>query len=236
MKRMMALAVAAVLAAAGWTTARAADGDLPDEGRPAIQPDVALLVAPARYNVMQVAFDVARRYSTVLVSYQGADPDPKLHVWNGYEWLALPAEDYRSGAFLQAWPGRTILLGGDGLLPESLKDVSAWCGEVKQIEGLETVDLVNAVGTYLPFTPADWRWFAGRYNLSLVDERKTGGAPAKEESWYDQPGSVEDPKPGFFKYFTRSRRNARGTKGRPAEAEVIQPVEVLPGETVTEIH
>ncbi|MBR6022553.1 MAG: hypothetical protein IK066_09080 [Kiritimatiellae bacterium] len=232
MKRMMALAAAAVLAAG---VAAAADGASGGTESPAVQEDVVLLVAPARYNVMQVAFDVARRYSTVLVSYQGADPDPKLHVWNGYDWLALPMEDYRSGAFLQAWPGRAVLLGGDDLLPGSLKSAGAWCREVKQLDDLETVGLVNGIGTYLPFTPADWRWFAGRYNLSLVDERKTGGAPAKEESWYDKSGSVEDPKPGFFKYFTRTRTSPRG-KGKDQAPEVIQPVEVLPGETVTETH
>jgi len=202
---------------------------------PEVQRDVALLVAPARYNVMQVAFDVARRYSTVLVSYQGEDPSPKLHVWNGYEWLPLPPEDYKSGAFLQAWPGRALLLGGDELLPASLKDLP-WCGDVRRMTDLETAGLVNDIGRCLPFTPADWRWFAGRYNLSLVDENAAKAEAAKKDSWYDGAKPVEDPKPGFFKYFTRSRRNPRGESKAKAAPEVIRPVEVMPGESVTEIH
>lgn len=202
---------------------------------PVVQKDVVLLVAPARYNVMQVAFDVARRYSTVLVSYQGTDPDPKLHVWTGYEWLPLPAEDYRKGSFLQEWPARTVMLGGDDLLPASLKEVSSWCPETTRIEDLETAGLVNGIGRYLPFTPADWRWFAGRYNLSLVDENAALAEAAKKESWYDGTAPVEDPKPGFFKYFTRSRKNSRG-KAAAAKTETIRPVEVLPGESATEIH
>ena len=228
MKRIQMLLVGGLVwAAAAWCVAQ--------DAVPEVQRDVVLLVAPARYNAMQVAFDVARRYSTVLVSYQGTDPSPKLHVWNGFEWLELPAEDYRNGAFLQAWPGRTVFLGGDDLLPASLKDVSAWCPETTQIEDLETVGLVNGIGKYLPFTPSDWRWFAGRYNFTLVDENAALAEAAKKESWYDGTQPVEDPKPGFFKYFTRSRRTPRG-KGAPAKTETIRPVEAMPGESAVEIH
>ena len=225
MKRIQMLLVGGLVwAAAAWCAAQ--------DAAPEVQRDVVLLVAPARYNAMQVAFDVARRYSTVLVSYQGTDPSPKLHVWNGYEWLELPAEDYRSGAFLQAWPGRTVVLGGDDLLPASLKDVSAWCAETTQIEDLETVGLVNGIGRYLPFTPADWRWFAGRYNLTLENQNAAAAEAARKSSWYDEGGKPEDPAPGFFKYFTRSRRSTRANaKSAPV---VVQPVEVAPGETVAE--
>ena len=62
---------------------------------------------------MQVAFDVARRYPTVLVSYQGNPQEPTLHVWNGYEWMPLSNDDYLSGAFLQTNPGRAIFRMAD---------------------------------------------------------------------------------------------------------------------------
>lgn len=234
MKRItMVLACGLAWAAASAAVAQEAEAPA---SAPEVQRDVVLLVAPARYNAMQVAFDVARRYSTVLVSYQGTDPDPKLHVWTGYEWLPLPAGDYRNGSFLQAWPARTVLLGGDDLLPASLKDVSAWCPETTQIDDLETAGIVNGIGRYLPFTPSDWRWFAGRYNLSLVDRNSSLAEAAKKESWYDGTAPVEDPKPGFFKYFTRSRRTPRGKGAQKAAPETIHPVEVLPGESATEIH
>ena len=80
--------------------------------RAAADGDAVLLVAPARYTVMQVAFDVARRYPTVLVSYQ-------------------------SGAFLQSYPSRTFLLGDDALLPASLRNVGAWCKDTRQMRDLE---------------------------------------------------------------------------------------------------
>ena len=193
----------------------------------AAQDDAVLLVTPARYSVMQVAFDVARRYPTVLVSYQGSAQAPVLHVWNGYEWMPLPLADYQSGAFLQSYPARTIFLGDDALLPSSLRSIGAWCTQSTQIPNLETHEMVNGIGRYLPFTPADWRWFAGRYNLTLTNLKAEEAEAARNESWYDEEAPVKDPAPGFFKYFTRSRRGSR-----PAQEAPLEPVQVEAGDVV----
>ena len=189
----------------------------------AAQSDAVLLVAPSRFAVMQVAFDVARRYPAVLVSYQGAPSEPVLHVWNGYEWMPLSLSDYQNGAFLQSYPGRTIFLGDDELLPASLRSIGSWCSQSTQVPVLEKHALVNAIGSYLPFTPSDWRWFAGRYNLTLTNLKAEEAEAAKHETWYDGSAPVKDPPPSFFKYFTRSRRNRSS-----AEAAPIQPVEAAP--------
>lgn len=211
MKKLMMMAVAAMLAAGA--------------GTPAVQAaqDAVLLVLPARYSVVQVAFDVARRYPSVLVSYQGADPNPQLHVWSGYEWLPLGADDYQSGAFLQAYPSRTLFLGGDDLLPTSLRTVQSWCPESAQFPRLATAELINDIGQYLPFTPADWRWFAGRYNLSLENANADKQAELDQESFYNGNAPVKDEAPGFFKYFTRSRRNSQKAQAPyiPVERETV---------------
>ena len=193
----------------------------------AAQADAVLLVTPSRYSVMQVAFDVARRYPTVLVSYQGSDKEPVLHVWNGYEWMPLSLADYQSGAFLQSYPARAVFLGDDALLPASLRSISAWCDKSTQVPDLGTHELVNGIGRYLPFTPADWRWFAGRYNLTLTNLKAEEAEAAKRESWYDGQAPVKDPAPGFFKYFTRSRRASEKAAAAPME-----PVEVFEGDVV----
>ena len=193
----------------------------------AAQEDAVLLVTPSRYAVMQVAFDVARRYPTVLVSYQGSDKAPVLHVWNGYEWMPLSLDDYRSGAFLQSYPARTVFLGDDALLPADLRSIGSWCTRSTQIAELDTHALVNGIGRYLPFTPADWRWFAGRYNLTLTNLKAEEAEAAKRESWYDGAAPVKDPAPGFFKYFTRSRRSREAAQAAP-----MKPVEVFEGEVV----
>lgn len=189
--------------------------------------DAVLLVAPSRYSVMQVAFDVARRYPTVMVSYQGTGSTLLLHVWDGNEWLPLPLSDYQSGNFLVVHPARVILMGDDQLLPVELRNVSAWCDNVQQLPALDTANLVNGIGGLLPFTPSDWRWFAGRYNLTLRNLNATAQQEADKESWYAEDGKVTDPPPGFFKYFTRTRRE-RVPKSSSAPA--LHPVEVTPQE------
>lgn len=216
MKKMLWICAACVLALGGLAVAPAA-----------AQEDAVLLVTPSRYSVMQVAFDVARRYPTVLVSYQGAPAEPVLHVWNGYEWMPLSLADYQSGAFLQSHPGRTVFLGDDALLPPGLRSIGAWCAASTQVPNLDTYELVNGIGRYLPFTPADWRWFAGRYNLTLTNMKAEEAEAAKRETWYDGKGAVKDPAPSFFKYFTRSRRN-----GARAAEPSLAPVEVNAGEVV----
>ena len=86
---------------------------------------------------------------------------------------------------------------------------------------------MNAIGSYLPFTPSDWRWFAGRYNLTLTNLKAEEAEAAKHETWYAETAPVKDPPPSFFKYFTRSRRHAAAADTAP-----LQPVEVAPGDVV----
>jgi len=191
--------------------------------------DAVLLVAPRRYTVMQVAFDVARRYPTVLVSYQNAGDALALHVWDGTSWLPLTVSDYQSGSFLATYPARVFLVGGDDILPVETRKVSGWCDSVAQVPALDTAGLVNGIGTILPFTPADWRWFAGRYNLSLRNVAEDAQLAAGKENWYAEDGKVSDPEPGFFKYFTRARRQRVPDA---ATAPALTPVEVEEGEVV----
>ncbi len=209
MKKMLWIGAAFVLAWVGPAVSSAV-----------AQEDAVLLVTPSRFSVMQVAFDVARRYPTVLVSYQGTENEPALHVWNGYEWMPLSLGDYQSGAFLQTYPARAIFLGDDSLLPAGLRSINTWCSQSTQIPVLDTYALVNAIGSYLPFMPADWRWFAGRYNLTLSNLKAEEAEAAKSETWYDGSGPVTDPEPGFFKYFTRSRR------GEGSSQAPMEPVQV----------
>jgi len=141
--------------------------------------------------------------------------------------MPLSLADYQSGAFLQSYPSRTIFLGDDALLPADLRSIGAWCTQSTQVPNLETHEMVNAIGRYLPFTPADWRWFAGRYNLTLTNLKAEEAEAARRQSWYDEKAPVTDPAPSFFKYFTRSRRSRA-----PEAAAPMQPVEVREGDVV----
>ena len=67
---------------------------------------ITMLVVPARYSVMQVAFDIVKQYPVVLVSYQGdaTSETPRLHAWNGRDWIPVSVQDYREASFLQIRP------------------------------------------------------------------------------------------------------------------------------------
>ena len=49
---------------------------------------ITMIVVPARFSVLQVAFDVAEKHPAVIVTYQGdaTTEEPLLHAWNGREW------------------------------------------------------------------------------------------------------------------------------------------------------
>ena len=184
-----------------------------------------LIVAPARYSVMQVAMDVLQRSPAVLVSYQG-EPDsaePRLHAWNGKEWVAVSMKDYREASFLQRTPDATVLIGNDDVLPKVLQDASTWSPRVDRVTDLTTSSLVNEFGRLLQWRTADWKWFAKRYNLDLKDESE----PRRRSSWYDQPGPLPD-RPQLI-----PRRSSAPADDKPVPVVTIdiapvEPVAVAP--------
>lgn len=153
-----------------------------------------LIVAPARYSVIQFAQDVLKRNAAVLVSYQGeaSSAEPRLHAWNGSEWVPVSMKDYREVSFLQRVPDQTILIGGRDILPQALVDASSWSPRVERVSDLNTSGLVNEFGRILNWRASEWQWFAKRYNLSIEDE----AAARRSSSWYDQAGPLPDrPRP-----------------------------------------
>lgn len=144
---------------------------------------LTMLVIPARYSIVQLAFDVARNFPVVLVSYQGdaKSKDPRLYAWNGKEWISITLDSYTKVDFVSVKPDRILLVGTDELLPPSLVSGSSWCPKVKEIKVLDNPSLVSNFGQAFNFTDADWRWFAQRYNLQIHN----ANAPCDGQSWYD---------------------------------------------------
>ncbi|MCS6770739.1 MAG: hypothetical protein NZ740_01785 [Kiritimatiellae bacterium] len=153
-------------------------------------PGYTLLVAPARYSVIQVAQDVLQRVPAVLVAYQGnaTTAEPILHAWNGTEWVPITLKDFREVNFLQKMPSRTILIGSDDVLPKTLMEASSWSPRLDRITDMTTGALINDLGRLLDWGEDNWVWFARRYNLTLVDE----AAPRRSRSWFDQAGPLPD--------------------------------------------
>jgi hypothetical protein len=186
-----------------------------------------LIVAPARYSVLQVAFDVLQRTPSVLVSYQGegSTAEPVLHAWNGGEWVFVSLKDYREVNFLQQVPDRTILIGSDEVLPAVLVEASSWSSDIVRARDLNTSALVNEIGGALKWKAADWRWFAARYNLTLEDE----AAPRRKSSWYDQAGPLPNrphPLSAVTEHNTSDLRPVPVLTVSPAEEAA--PVDVAP--------
>jgi len=46
---------------------------------------------------------------------------------------------------------------------------------------MDTAGLINGMAQILNFREADWKWFASRYNMPLVDRN----AELRKKSWYD---------------------------------------------------
>jgi hypothetical protein len=142
-----------------------------------------LLVIPSRHSVMQIAFDLLGRRDVVLVSYSpaAAGEEPLMHVWNGRTWLRISPADYRIGAFVRPQPPRAILVGGASYAPAGLSDIESWCPDVTRVPDMQTTELLNAFGRAFRFSPAEWRWFASRYNRALEDLNSE-----KRTVWYDK--------------------------------------------------
>lgn len=143
-----------------------------------------MLVVPAHYAQLQIGFDIANRYNTLLVSYQANanSSDPLLHVWDGNKWIQISMQEYRTASFLSVRPNRVILIGDEHLLPRSLVAASDWSPLVMDIPSNGTADIVNSIGKVVGFRSRDWKWFASRYSLDIEDLN----ANARASSWYDR--------------------------------------------------
>lgn len=181
---------------------------------------VTMLVIPARYSVMQVAFDMAQRYAVVLVSYQGdaSSEAPLLHAWNGKEWIKISVDEYANASFLQVTLGEAFLIGDEKLLPSVLAaSISGWCPKVTIIPSIDTATLVNSFAREFSLKADEWEWFAKRYNLTLSDEN----APRRNTSWYDRPSYEDKYSPKIDGWFGLR-------KGTQTPAEMREPVAAKP--------
>jgi len=176
-----------------------------------------LIVAPARYSVLQALFDVARRRPAVLLSYQGdaAEKEPALHAWNGEEWVGISLRDLAEVRFLTVMPSRVILVGDDKTLPAAIAEATAWCPRTLAIPSLDTPNLISEIGRILEFSREDWAWFAARYRLQLIDRN----APARSGSWYDRRENA--PPPAEFPFFRRHRAVSPRSSAPPGLAPVV---------------
>lgn len=179
-----------------------------------------LMVIPARYTIVQFAFDVARLRSVSLVAYEaGTDSSsPVMHVWDQdiKEWVRTSVGEYSSGALFRATPDVTVLVGTAGIMPGIILETSR-SASVREVPDLNIAQLVNTLNTEVSFTPAEWRYLAGRYGLQLKDEN------AQRRRWgrYGPPGTkARKPAP--------RRAPQEASVKLPPPAEVFEPAPAEP--------
>lgn len=148
--------------------------------------ETVAMVVPARYRIVQLAFDLARLRRITLFSYQ-PDPSggaPVMHVWQPdvRAWVSTSIDAFGSGTAMTQLPAHTVLIGEDAELLAELAQACTWGGEMLQISSLDLVTMVNVLNQSLHFSPREWTWLARRYRLELKDlnaERRRYGRYGK---------------------------------------------------------
>jgi hypothetical protein len=187
------LATASALLAMGRPPAQPASSPRPD----------LLLVIPARYTLVQMAFDIVKiRPSTALLAYDDqARPDtPVIHLWDGdiRDWIRIDLEQIRSGQRFRKTPQTTLLTGPAATVPAGLAEALKNHGDVSRVEELNLAEIANAVHASQAFTAKEWRWLAARYDIALQDlnaeRRRYGrfGKPAEGAAKQQRPAAAQE--------------------------------------------
>jgi len=169
-KKFVLITLAVFTVCGGAFTARAA-GTMND----------SLLIVPARYTIVQFAFDIVALRGTALVSYdKDVDNSAVLYRWNwvASEWQSISTDELAACSFMKTEPRRIYLLGLDRDLPAGLENLFAGKKNLVRIKTLNIVQVVNALNKDMKFTPAEWEALARRHNFKIKDwnyERRRWG-------------------------------------------------------------
>lgn len=129
-----------------------------------------VMIVPARYRMLQLAFDMNWLKSVPIMSYRGsANTTPLLYLWTGSDWRHIGADDFSAGRFIDPPPAVVILVGDDNALPRALVEGIAWDCKVERLETFEIAELLNRLNIILKFSDKELELLAQRYNLNLED-------------------------------------------------------------------
>jgi len=128
----------------------------------------SVMVIPARYTIVQLAFDVVRLRGVKVVSYQSREGEdvPLMHAWNASagSWSEIGLDTLEG---IGTGSRFTVVIGQDE--QESAVLAEAVAGAVHQISTLNMASVVNGLDSCYGFSPREWRWLAARYRLQLED-------------------------------------------------------------------
>jgi hypothetical protein len=129
-----------------------------------------VIVIPALYRAVQIAFDVERFHSAILVSYQQVPGtgDVVFHGWDGSNWQEVEEDLYRSGGFT-ALPIVHAVIVGDEATPDVVFSATDWAPVAHHIKSYALSDQVNGYAKALELSPQQIRWFAKQYDMRIED-------------------------------------------------------------------
>ena len=149
--------------------------------------DITMLVMPREAIPLQIAQDISRRYPVMIVGYQLARGDLKIHAWNGDDWVAVSVEDYASGTFFANRPKHAIIVENEKFsAPAVLVPSSIWCESANRLSSTDPRTLIHLLGLSFDFPFRYWDQFAKRYGFSLEQINPT----LNNVHWWNLPGSV----------------------------------------------
>jgi hypothetical protein len=147
-----------------------------------------LIVIPARYTVVQFAFDIARIRSVYLVAYdqQAGTSQPELYAWNvaSAKWESIQSDELRDQMLFRVAPSQAIVVVPPEGIPGSVADAIRTYDNPAAIDSLNLTDIVNGLNQRMRFSSSEWRWLSRRYGFKLEDRN------AERRRWgrYGPPG------------------------------------------------
>jgi len=182
-----------------------------------------VVVVPARYKVMQVAFDIVTLRGVNLISYQKVpgSNDFLLHAWNpaGNVWEEVTPADLQGGVLNTV---ATAVIGTDG--KQFIDYVGrSWGGAVKLLPTFDIATILTGLDACYHFKPYEWEWLARRYGISVKDvnyEKRRYGK-------YGPPGKARKPEsvaPSSYQNRTIQSEDVETVSPLLDEVEVIEIV------------
>jgi hypothetical protein len=131
-----------------------------------------VLIVPARYTVIKLAFDVAALRDVILISYDKNElNEPVMYRWDslGSKWEPLTLDEFEIGSFCLSTPREMILVGSDRDLPPEIISGATQARKITRIKTLKIVDMVNSLDKSLKFSPAEWKALARHNHFTIKD-------------------------------------------------------------------
>jgi hypothetical protein len=130
--------------------------------------EITMLVVPREPLLVQIAQDISRRYTALLVCYQQKGSRTAIHAWNGKSWVEVSEEAYTRGEFFKSGPSHAVIVETKkGSAPEVMIPDGSWFPDGNRVATTDPRAVIHLLGRYFGFPYSYWMQFGRRYNYDL---------------------------------------------------------------------